>query len=260
MRLFDTHAHLGLIHTDPLEQLMSVEYAKRIGVKHIVSISNSLVDFEKNYQNLKVSEAVYHAVGLSPTETGGFRPHWEDKLIPLAKRDKVIAIGESGLDYVKMSSPKQTQIEAFLVHLEVARKLDLPIIIHNRKAGYDILNILRTKMPARGAIFHCYSEDAQFALEALKLPIYFSFAGNITYRSVKPLIDTVRLLPLDRILIESEAPFMAPSKYSKKRNKPEYILENAITIAAIKDLPLEEMTEILYKNSLRAFNLKEDEK
>ncbi|MFA7108135.1 MAG: YchF/TatD family DNA exonuclease [Sphaerochaetaceae bacterium] len=259
MRLFDTHAHVGLIHTEQLEQLMAIEYAKRVGVKHIVSISNSLTDFEKNYQNLKSSKSIYHAVGLSPTETGGFRPHWEDRLVPLAQRDKVIAIGESGLDYVKMRASKQTQIEAFLIHLEAARKLDLPIIIHNREAGYDILNILKTKIPARGAIFHCYSEDVNFAMEAMELPVYFSFAGNITYRSVKPLIDTVRMLPLNRILIESESPFMAPSKYSKKRNRPEYIVENAKAIAYIKSIPFEKMTEILYENSLKAFNLEENE-
>ncbi|MCQ2398397.1 MAG: TatD family hydrolase [Sphaerochaetaceae bacterium] len=258
MRYFDTHCHVGLIHDDQLEQLLAVQYAKRAGVKHIISICNSLTDFDKIYSNLRSAREVYHAVGVSPSESGNQLIGWETKIPELVKLSRVVAIGETGLDYVKNFAPKATQVELFIKHLEIARKTDLPVIIHNREAGADILDILKTKIPDKGAVFHCYSEDWNFAKQALDLPVYFSFAGNITYRNIRKLTDTVMKLPPERILIESEAPFMVPARYSKRRNKPEYLPETAKVISLLKGIDEEEMTEILYKNSLKAFHLPEE--
>ncbi len=260
MRYFDTHCHLGLIHENRLEQLVIVQYAKRASVQHIVSICNSLTDFEVVYNNLKSASGVYHAVGVSPSESGNRLDGWEAKITELIKLPRIVAIGETGLDYVKNFAPKQVQVDLFLKHLEIARRADLPAIIHNREAGGDILDILKTKIPAKGAIFHCYSADWTLARAALDLPVYFSFAGNITYKNIRKLVETVQNLPEDRILIESEAPFMVPAKYSKRRNKPEYLPEVADAIAEIRGVPVEEMSEILYQNSLRAFNLPAEDK
>lgn len=258
MRLFDTHCHLGLIHDDQLEQLVVVQYAKRANVKHIVSICNSLTDFTQVYNNLRSASEVYHAVGVSPSESGNQIAGWETKIQELIKLKRVIAIGETGLDYVKNFAAKQTQVDLFIKHLEIARKADLPVIIHNREAGQDILDILKTKIPDKGAIFHCYSEDWNFARSALDLPVYFSFAGNITYRNIRKLTDTVQKLPADRILIESEAPFMVPAKYTKRRNKPEYLVETLKAIAALRNTDEEEMAEQIYQNSLNAFHIQEN--
>lgn len=258
MRLFDTHCHLGLIHEDQLEQLMAVQYAKRAGVSHIVSICNSLADWEGLYSNLKSARNVYHAVGVSPTESGNLISGWETKVNQFLKYDRVIAVGETGLDYMKAFGAKNVQVELFLKHLEIARRADLPVIIHNRAAADDILDILRTHIPDKGAVFHCYSEDWSFAQKALDLPVYFSFAGNITYRNIRNLTDTVRKLPMERILIESESPFMVPAKYTKRRNKPEYLPENLTAIAEIRGQDVEETAEIIYQNSLRAFHLLQD--
>lgn len=257
MRLFDTHCHLGLIHEDQLEQLIAVQYAKRAGVAHIVSICNSLTDFEVVYNNLKSAKNVYHAVGVSPTESGNILVDWETKLQQFLKLDRVVAVGETGLDYGKYKQYQNAQVEMFLKHLEIARRNHLPVIIHNREAGGHILEILKTNIPEEGAIFHCYSEDWEYAYRAMELPVYFSFAGNITYKNIRKLTDTVRNLPEDRILIESEAPFMVPAKYTKRRNKPEYLPETAKAISEIKGIPLEEMAEILYQNSLNAFHITE---
>lgn len=258
MRLFDTHCHLGLIHDDQLEQLVVVQYAKRANVKHIVSICNSLTDFTQIYNNLRSASEVYHAVGVSPSESGNQIAGWETKIQELLKYKRVIAIGETGLDYVKNFASKQTQVDLFIKHLEIARKADLPVIIHNREAGKDILDILKTKIPDKGAIFHCYSEDWEFAQSALDLPVYFSFAGNITYRNIRKLTDTVQKLPADRILIESEAPFMVPAKYTKRRNKPEYLVETLKAIASLRNTDEEEMAEQIYQNSLNAFHIQEN--
>ncbi len=258
MQLFDTHAHIGLIHEDQMEQLLIIQLAKRKSVSHIVSICNSLLDFEHLYENLKTASNVYHAVGVSPSEVKNPGHNWEHKIQIYAKLDRVIAIGETGLDYYRNYGDKNSQVELFIRQLDIARSLQLPVIIHNREAGRDILDILKSRLSDKGGIFHCYSEDAQFASEALDLPVYFSFAGNITYRNVKHLMDTIAKLPLDRILIESESPFMVPMAYKGKRNKPAYLVETAKMIAEIRKMPLEETTEALYQNSLRAFHLPEN--
>lgn len=257
MRLFDTHCHIGLIHEDQLEQLLAIQYAKRAGVEHIISICNSLTDFEVIYNNLKSAKKVYHAVGVSPTESGNILTNWDIKIQQFLKLDRIVAIGETGLDYGKYKQFKDQQVQLFLKHLEIARRAHLPVIVHNREAGNDILDILKNNIPDEGAIFHCYSEDWKFAMRAMEMPVYFSFAGNITYKNIRNLIETVRNLPENRILIESEAPFMVPAKYTKRRNKPEYLPETAQAIANIKGIPLEEMAEILYQNSLNAFHITE---
>ncbi|MDA3822185.1 MAG: TatD family hydrolase, partial [Bacteroidales bacterium] len=129
----------------------------------------------------------------------------------------------------------------------------------NREAGKDLLDILQTRLGEEGGIFHCYSEDWKFAQQALDLPIFFSFAGNITYKNVRHLHETIYNLPLDKILIESESPFMVPSLYKGKRNKPAYLEETAKAVASIKGLDFEETADVLYQNSLRAFHLPLDE-
>jgi len=258
MKLFDTHAHLGLIHEDQMEQLLVVQMAKHKHVEHIVSICNSLGDFEQVYNNLKTATGVYHAVGVSPSEVTNPGLDWEHKILAGAKLERVVAVGEIGLDYYRMFGDKNRQIELFLRQLDIARRLDLPVIIHNREAGRDILDILKDKIPPAGGILHCYSEDWEFAMEALELPLHFSFAGNITYKNVRNLHETVARLPLDRILIESEAPFMVPAIYKGKRNKPAYLIETAKAVAELQDLPLEDTVQALYDNSLRAFHLPEN--
>ncbi|MGI6433367.1 MAG: TatD family hydrolase [Sphaerochaetaceae bacterium] len=255
MKLFDTHAHIGLIHEDQMEQLLIIQLAKRKSVAHIVSICNSLHDFEQVYNNLRTATDVYHAVGVSPSEVTNPGLNWENRLLSFAKYERIVAIGETGLDYYRNYGDKNSQVELFIHQLDIARNLKLPVIIHNREAGRDILDILKTRLGEQGGIFHCYSEDWLFAMEALDLPMFFSFAGNITYKNVRHLHETIFNLPLDRILIESESPFMVPANYKGKRNKPAYLVETAQAVADIKGLSLEETAAAMFDNSLRAFHL-----
>ncbi|MHC1691813.1 MAG: TatD family hydrolase [Sphaerochaetaceae bacterium] len=258
MQLFDSHAHIGLIHEDQMEQLLIIQLAKRKSVTHIVSICNSLVDFEHVYENLRTASSVYHAVGVSPSEVTNPGLNWEHRIQTLSQLDRVVAIGEIGLDYYRNYGDKGSQVELFIRQLDLARTLQMPVIIHNREAGRDILDILKNRLSEKGGILHCYSEDYEYAREALELPLYFSFAGNITYKNVKHLHDTIARLPMDRILIESESPFMVPAIYKGKRNKPAYLVETAQTVADIRGIPLEEAADALYRNSLRAFHLPEN--
>lgn len=257
MRYFDTHAHIGLITEDPIDQLILVQEAVQEGVQHVVAVSNNLVDFNQVYENLKTDAHVFHSIGISPSSVSQPGEDWEAKIQEGTRLDKVIAIGEIGLDYYRKFGDRDSQVELFIRQLELAEKLELPVIIHNREAGSDVLEILRERLPKRGGVLHCYSEDAAYAMKALELNLYISFAGNVTYRNARNLQETAKRIPLERMLIESEAPFMIPAVHRGKRNKPSYIKETALFIAETRETPIEEITEILYANSCRFFGVSE---
>ena len=257
MRYFDTHAHIGLIYDDPIEQLLVCQQAKQAGVGRIISICNSLVDFKQVYENLKPAEHVYHAVGVSPSEVQSPGRDWQSTIEAAVKLPRVVAIGEIGLDYFHKYGDRRTQIELFIDQLEMAARLDLPVIIHNREAGKDVLDVLRDRLPPAGAVLHCYSEDAEYADRVLQagLNVYFSFAGNLTYRNARNLHETASMLPFDRILVESEAPFMVPAEYRGKRNKPEFLPSTVWFLSEILQMEPEEAAETTYQNACRFFRL-----
>jgi TatD DNase family protein len=255
MRYFDTHAHIGLITEDPIDQLIIVQEARQEGVEHLVTVSNNLVDFVQLYDNLKTESHIYHSIGISPSSVVQPGEDWEAKIEDGTKLERVVAIGEIGLDYYRKFGDRDSQVELFIRQLELADKLSLPVIIHNRDAGSDVLEILRERLPRRGGILHCYSEDYEYAKKSLDLNLWISFAGNVTYRNARNLQDTAKKIPLDRMLIESEAPFMVPAIHRGKRNKPSYINETAAFIAQLREVPVEDIAEALFQNSLKIFNL-----
>jgi TatD DNase family protein len=255
MQYFDTHAHIGLICDDPIEQLMVIQEARQVSVTRLVSICNSLIDFVKIYENLKSATNVYHAVGVSPSEVQNPGRNWIQIIEQNVRNPRVIAIGEIGLDYYRKFGDKKSQIELFITQLDLAAKLNLPVIIHNRDAGKDVLDILRDRLPPRGGVLHCYSENAEYARKALDLNLYFSFAGNLTYRNAKNLHETIDVLPIDRILIESESPFMVPADHRGKRNMPKYLPITARFLAEMLDMDDEETSAMLWENSNRFFGL-----
>ncbi|MDR2176945.1 MAG: TatD family hydrolase [Treponema sp.] len=255
MQYFDTHAHIGLICDDPIEQLIVIQEARQASVSRIVSICNSLHDFAKIYENLKSAPNVYHAVGVSPSEVQNPGKEWAQTIEQRAALPRVVAIGEIGLDYYRKFGDKNSQIELFITQLDLATKLNMPVIIHNRDAGHDVLDILRDRLPPRGGVLHCYSEDAEYARRALDLNLYFSFAGNLTYRNARNLHETVKVLPLDRILIESESPFMVPSEHRGKRNMPKYLPITARFMADILEIDEETLAAQLWDNACGFFGL-----
>jgi TatD DNase family protein len=255
MQYFDTHAHIGLICEDPIEQLIVIQEARQASVARLVSICNSLLDFTKVYENLKSSTHVYHAVGVSPSEVQSPGKGWVQTIEQSVLLPRVVAVGEIGLDYYRKFGDKKSQIELFITQLDLAAKLNMPVIIHNRDAGHDVLEILRDRLPPRGGVLHCYSEDAEYAKKALKLNLFFSFAGNLTYRNARNLHDTIGVLPLDRILIESESPFMVPADFRGKRNMPKFLPTTARFLADMLGMADEELAAALWDNSNRFFGL-----
>ncbi|MDR2019662.1 MAG: TatD family hydrolase [Treponema sp.] len=255
MQYFDTHAHIGLICEDPIEQLIVIQEARQASVTRLVSICNSLHDFTTVYGNLKSSKNVYHAVGVSPSEVQNPGKDWIQVIEQNIHLPQVVAVGEIGLDYYRKFGDKNSQIELFITQLDLAAKFNMPVIIHNRDAGHDVLEILRDRLPPRGGVLHCYSEDAEYAKKALELNLYFSFAGNLTYRNARNLHETIEVLPLDRILIESESPFMIPADYRGKRNMPKYLPITARFLAEMLEMEEEELAAVLWENANRFFGL-----
>jgi TatD DNase family protein len=255
MQYFDTHAHIGLVCDDPIEQLIVIQEARQASVARLVSICNSLHDFGRVYDSLKSAEYVYHAVGVSPSEVQNPGKDWINIIENGVRQPRVVAIGEIGLDYFRRYGDKKSQIELFITQLDLAARLDKPVIIHNRDAGRDVLEILKDRLPPKGGVLHCYSEDAEYAKRALNLNLFFSFAGNLTYRNAKNLHETIGVLPLDRILIESESPFMVPAEYRGKRNMPKYLPTTAHFLAEMLEMDEEELASVLWENSNRFFGL-----
>ncbi|MDR2663006.1 MAG: TatD family hydrolase [Treponema sp.] len=255
MQYFDTHAHIGLIVDDAIEQLIVIQEARQAQVARLVSICNSLHDFSTVYENLKSAANVYHAVGVSPSEVQNPGKGWVQVIEQSVRLPRVVAIGEIGLDYYRKFGDKNSQIELFITQLDLAAKLNMPVIIHNRDAGHDVLDILKDRLPPKGGILHCYSEDAEYAKKALDLNLYFSFAGNLTYRNARNLHETLAVLPLDRILIESESPFMVPADYRGKRNMPKYLPLTARFMAEMLNLDEAELSARLWENSNGFFGL-----
>uniref|UniRef100_UPI0007519453 TatD family hydrolase n=1 Tax=Treponema endosymbiont of Eucomonympha sp. TaxID=1580831 RepID=UPI0007519453 len=173
------------------------------------------------------------------------------------KQPNVVAVGETGLDYFRKFGDKRSQIELFITQLEIAEKHNKPVIIHNRDAGKDILNILADRNPSAGAVLHCYSENAAYAKQALKFNVYLSFAGNLTYRNARNLHETVLNIPVERMLVESESPFMVPAQYRDKRNVPAYLPSTVQFLAEMLEMDIEELCAQLWKNSCAFFRLPE---
>lgn len=259
MQFFDTHAHIGLIYDEPIEQIRTIQKARQARVTRIVSICNNLRDFAHVYEHLKSVPGVYHAVGVAPSEVTAPGRNWIETIEQSLKLPNVVALGETGLDYYRKFGDKRSQVELFITQLELAEKHNMPVIIHNREAGRDVLDILRERIPSAGAVLHCYSENAAYARKAADLNVYFSFAGNLTYRNARNLHETVFEIPVDRILVETESPFMVPAEYRGQRNMPAYLPSTVKFLAEMLEMDMESLADQLWKNSCAFFRLSEEE-
>jgi TatD DNase family protein len=200
---------------------------------------------------------IYTTVGIHPHEAKEVTPHHLDELACLAKHPKVIAWGEIGLDYFYDHSPKEIQAAVFRSQMELAHAAKLPIIIHCRDAWDDCLAQIeqRWKATGLGGILHCFTGTLEHARRGLDLGFLISFAGNATYPKAQSIRDVARDLPLDRILIETDAPYLAPQPFRGKRNEPAYVAEVAKTLATVRNLPPEEIAATTASNFRRFFGI-----
>jgi TatD DNase family protein len=252
--LIDTHCHLDFPEFNA-DRSEVIKRAKDEGIGYIVNIGSSLKGSKDSLDLARQYDFIYATVGLHPHEADSFSQAVESELAVLARNNKVAAIGEIGLDYYKNYSKPENQRIVFESLLKLAKSSGLPVVIHNRDAQADTLEILKKFLPIN-AVVHCFSGDANFLKECLDLGFFISFTCNITYRKAENLRGFLKLTPLEKLLLETDAPFLPPEGLRGKRNEPAFVKELAKKISEIKNLSLEEVAKATSENAIKFFKLK----
>ena len=254
MRIFDTHAHYYKEDFGgELEQLLA-DLPSR-GVGRVLAIGCDLASSEEEIELAARYDYIYAAVGIHPEHAADVPENWEIELEKLLKRDKVVALGEIGLDYHYPEPPKEIQQEIFVKQLEIAKRLKKPVVIHSREASADTLEILKKYKP-RG-VLHCFSGSAETAREAVKLGMYIGFTGVLTFKNAKKARAACEAVPTDRLLLETDCPYMAPVPHRGERCDSSMLVFTAAAMAEIKGFSTEEMIETARENGERLFFGKE---
>jgi len=253
----DSHAHIEGSEFDADRENV-IERALQAGVDTIVCVGNGDVAKDSHAAAVKLADRysfIFTTVGVHPHEARLYSSEMEKQLKDLSAHPKVIAWGEIGLDYHYDNSPRDIQREAFEKQLQIARERGLPAVIHTREAEADTLEVLRREWQGAelGGIIHCFTGTRSFAEQAIELGFLISFSGVVTFKSAGDLRETARLLPLEKILIETDSPFLAPVPYRGRRNEPAYVIETARCIAELHGLEPDELGAATSANFKRLF-------
>ena len=252
--MIDSHAHLEMTDFDR-DRPQTLMRARRAGVEAIVTVGTTLADCRKAVAIADQYPEVYAAVGIHPHDARDIVPETYDALKEMACRDKVVAWGEIGLESYRDLSPRETQMERFREQLALAAETDLPVIIHDREAHAETLAALEVWQGRKRGVVHCFSGDWAMARRCLDLGFYISIAGPVTYPKNEKLRDIARRVPLDRLLVETDAPYLAPQTLRGRRNEPAYVVHAAGEIAAVRSIPLAELDRATTQNAARLFGL-----
>jgi len=249
----DTHCHLDMLAGDEVLEPI-IQSANAAGVKKIITVGIDLQSSQKAVQYAEQYSGVYATIGVHPHNVASITDAYLDQLIKLADHPKVVAYGEIGLDFVKLHAPKKIQLEQFERQVELSRNLNLPLVIHDREAHDDILTILKKALPfPAGGVMHCFSGDLQYAEKIRALGFYISIPGVVTFNKAFELQKVVQNMPLDALLIETDAPFLAPMPMRGRKNKPDYLLYTAQKIAELQGMSLDEVARITSANAVKLF-------
>lgn len=255
MLVIDSHCHLDF---EGIENHLPEVLARAAAadVKLMVSISSRVARFGNLCRIAEANPAVFCTVGTHPHNAHEEPDVTAEELARLARHPKCVGIGEAGLDYHYDLSPRAAQAKGFRVHIDAARKSGLPIVIHSREAEDDTIAILEEEMRAGAFVplLHCFTSRASLAHAAVKLGGYVSFSGILTYKSAADIRETAAALPLDRILVETDAPYLAPVPYRGKPNEPAYVVKTLAALAELRGLPVEELARITSDNFFRLFS------
>jgi TatD DNase family protein len=258
----DSHAHLDVPNYDA-DRAEVIARARAAGVALMLEIAGSDIGKGSLPNGLKLAEEhsfIYAAVGLHPHEASLYDQQLEQELLAAAQHEKVIGWGEIGLDYHYDHSPREVQRRVFVRQLELALQSSLPVIIHTREAEDDTIALLQEHWAARGGVesggvIHCFTGTQKLAEAALALGFYISFSGVVTFKAAEELRTVARAVPMERLLIETDCPFLAPIPYRGKRNEPAFVVETAKKLAELKGVSVEELACATTENFKRLFKL-----
>ncbi len=253
--LIDSHAHLELEEFDK-DRDEVIERAKEAGVGAIVVVGIDLADSKKAVALARRYPMVYATVGVHPHDAAAVTQETYEELRTLAGEDKVVAYGEIGLDFFRNRSPREVQIKRFGEQLDLSVELGLPVIIHDRDAHNETLEMLKIHKGKLHGVVHCFSGDYEMARQCIDLGYYISIPGTITYKKSDVLRNVVRNIPLERLLVETDAPFLAPEPKRGKRNEPAFVFHTARRVAEIRGTLYDAVASTTAQNARELFGIK----
>lgn len=253
--LIDTHCHLDFPDFEP-ERDAVVARARAAGLRRMITISTKVAKFPAISAIAEAYEDVYCTVGTHPHEAHVEAEASVDQLVDLASHPKCVGIGEAGLDYHYDRAPRDLAARVFRTHIAAARKTGLPIVIHARDADDDVAAILEDEM-AKGpfkALLHCFTASQQLAERAIAIGLFISFSGVLTFKKSDELREIARSVPQDRLLVETDAPFLAPVPFRGKRNEPAFVAETAKVLADVRGMSQADLAALTTRNALGLFD------
>lgn len=250
--LIDTHAHIDMLEA-PIE--LTLQLMKDFGVKKAVIPSVEVSSMEKVISAAEADENIYAMIGIYPSEAKTYTQEVEDRMIELAKNHKVKAVGEIGLDYYWDKSFVDLQKEVYVKQILLANKLNLPIVIHDREAHKDAYDLLLEYNQSSKALFHCFSGSVEFMRECVKKGWYIALGGVVTFKNAVKMKDVAREIPLDKLVLETDSPYLTPVPFRGKPNTPAYVRYVAEEIANLRQMPLNELIDITTNNAERFFEI-----
>jgi TatD DNase family protein len=255
--LADSHCHLDRLDLSPYggDLTQAINAARDLGVSHMLCVAISLGKLPDVLAIAEQYDGVNASVGIHPLEASDADVTVE-QLVELAAHPKVVAIGETGLDYFYEKDRAQQQQRQFVKHMQAAKICRKPVIIHTRDARQDTLDIIRAEGdPELAGVLHCFTESWDMAKQAMDMNYYISLSGIVTFNSATELQDVARKIPLDRLLIETDSPYLAPVPFRGKKNEPKYVAQVAEFVAQLRGLSVPELADITRQNYFRLFNI-----
>ena len=253
MNFFDTHAHYNDEKFEEDRNII-IREIKENNIKYVTVVGYNIESSIKAIEIANKYDNIYATVGISPNDLDSQIDL--EKIESLAQDKKVVAIGEIGLDYYWNKENKDLQKDIFVKQIEIANKMDLPISIHTREAVYDTLEVLKNRIKVKNSgIFHCCPLNIELIKEAVKLGFYISFSGNVTFKNSKNANKCIEAVPIDKLLIETDSPYMTPEPHRGKRNNSIYVKLVAQKIADVKNMSLEDVAKITLENAKRIYKI-----
>ena len=253
--LIDTHAHIDMGVNEETSLSDIISEMNEFGVKKAIIPAVEVSTQDKVVEIANSEENIFGMVGLFPSEAKTFTPEFEEKMEEIAKNNKkIVAVGEVGLDYYWDKSFVDLQKEVFIKQIKMAQRLNLPIVVHDREAHKDCFDILKENK-AEHVLFHCFSGSVEFMKECVREGWYIALGGVVTFKNAVKMKDVAREVPLDRLVLETDSPYLTPVPYRGKPNKPAYVRYVAEEIAKIRNLPLEELIDVTTTNAERFFGI-----
>ena len=250
----DSHCHLDRLKQSPEELAQTLNFARTRGVEHFLCVCVSVADFDSMLETVRQFDDVSVSCGVHPLHQDEACSY--QVLLDKAKQDDVVAIGETGLDYFYSPESKDVQLVSFVDHIKVANETNKPLIIHTRDAREDTIRLLREHKAAHTqGVLHCFTETLDMAKAAIEMDFYISISGIVTFHSANELREVVKAIPLERLLIETDSPWLAPVPHRGKQNQPGYVVEVAEFIAQLKGISVKELARITTQNFYTLFPL-----